>query len=535
MTNPKIEFIKSLYCDAKAVSRDTGMSWELILAQAAQETGWGEKVLAGTHNIFNIKASGAWSGESKTFHVWEIVGGKKVWVDAPFRVYPDYGAALRDRVEFLKQNPRYTKAGLFDTGTVGTLKGEAAALQKAGYATDPDYSENLEAVFTGRTMRAAIKEAEEAGCDCCKGASIVRLTDATRTPLANTKVKLKTPAKEVVVTTSEAGEVGIKPPESPFELAIEVWSDLLQSWFPSDKKILISKTAQAHTFISPHIGFRAKTVPHVPPSSSPPQRAISSTVVSNGSEYSIRRGDTLGGIAKANGVSYRTLAAFNHIQPPYRIAAGAKLRIPGKADLKGKPSKASTAETHVVPNRTLSGIPTSDVANSMRAPWLTFAEHERELKVRRNGGAESDEHIRAYALETSMGKTNDLSYAYCSAFANWCLARAGYKGSHNAMAASFKNWGRSTKGGKPAFGAIAVIKFPAGGHHVTFIVGKKSGGRLITLGGNQGGDHAVSKSSVPASWVVALRLPSDYPDRDEDYELSSQVENVSGMSYASTH
>ncbi len=128
MTNSKIEFIKSLYCDAKAVSRDTGMSWELILAQAAQETGWGEKVLAGTHNIFNIKASGAWSGESKTFHVWEIVGGKKVWVDAPFRVYPDYGAALRDRVEFLKQNPRYTKAGLFDTGTVGTLKGEALSL-----------------------------------------------------------------------------------------------------------------------------------------------------------------------------------------------------------------------------------------------------------------------------------------------------------------------------------------------------------------------------------------------------------------------
>ena len=103
------------------------------------------------------------------------------------------------------------------------------------------------------------------------------------------------------------------------------------------------------------------------------------------------------------------------------------------------------------------------------------------------------------------------------------------------MAASFQKWGRSTKGGKPAFGAVALIKFPSGGHHVTFIIGKKSGGRLVTLGGNQGDNHAVSKSSVPASWVVAYRFPKDYPDRDEDYELNDQGEAVSGMSYASTH
>jgi uncharacterized protein (TIGR02594 family) len=535
MTNPKIEFIKSLYCDAKTVSRDTGMSWELILAQAAQETGWGEKVLAGTHNIFNVKASGEWIGETKTFRVWEIVEGKKVWIDAPFRVYPDYGTALHDRVDFLKRNPRYSKAGLFDTGTIGTLRGEAAALQRAGYATDPEYAENLEAVFTGRTMRAAIKEAEDAGCDCCKGASIVKVTDATRAPLANTKVKLKTPAKEVVVTTSPSGEVGIKPPESPFELAIEIWSDLLQIWFPSDKKLLISETAQAHTVISPHLGFKAKTEPHVPPSISPASAAAFTPASTRGADYSIRRGDTLGGIAKAHGLSFKSLAAFNRIQAPYRITAGTKLRIPGKVDMKSRLPEASTAETHVVPNRALSGIPTSDVANSMRAPWLTVAEHERWLKVRRNGGAVSAQHIRDYALETSMGKASNASYAYCAAFANWCLARAGYKGSNNAKATSFKNWGRSTRGGKPAFGAIAVIEFPAGGHHVTFIVGKKSDGRLITLGGNQGEDHAVSKSSVPASWVIAFRLPSDYPDHDEDYELSSQGEAVSGMSYASTH
>ncbi len=535
MSNPKIEFIKSLYCDARAVSRETGMSWELILAQAAQETGWGQKVLAGTYNIFNIKSSGGWTGESKTFHVWEIVGGKKVWVDAPFRVYPDYGAALRDRVEFLKNNPRYARAGLFDSGTIGTLKGEAGALQRAGYATDPEYADNLETVFKGPTMRTAIKEAEETGCDCCKGASVIKITDAARAPLANTKVRLKAGAKEVVVVTSKAGEVGIKPPESPFELAIEVWSELLQQWFPSDKRLKISKNAQAHTVISPHIGFKAKTALHVPPAASAAHSDGKLSPESGGAEYSIRRGDTLGAIAAAHGLSYKTLAEFNHIPSPYRITAGGKLRIPGKAERLKVAPMATAAETHVTPSRAQSGKPTSDVANAMRAPWLTLAEHERALSIRRNGGAESDQHIREYASATTMGRTSDASYAYCATFANWCLARAGYAGSNNAMAASFKNWGRATKGGKPAFGSIAVIKFPTGGHHVTFIVGKKSGGRLITLGGNQGQNHAVSKSSVPASWVVACRLPHDYPDRDEDYELGDQGDTVAGMSYASTH
>jgi flagellum-specific peptidoglycan hydrolase FlgJ len=61
-TEQKIAFIKQLYCPARAIAAETGCSWELILAQAAQETGWGEKVLPGTHNVFNIKADPSWHG-----------------------------------------------------------------------------------------------------------------------------------------------------------------------------------------------------------------------------------------------------------------------------------------------------------------------------------------------------------------------------------------------------------------------------------------------------------------------------------------
>jgi hypothetical protein len=163
-TEDKIAFIKSLYCPAKAVAAETGCSWELILAQAAQEVGWGEKVLPGTNNIFNIKADSSWKGETKTFHVWEMKNGKKIWVDDPFRVYPDIKAALRDRVAFLSSNSRYRKAGLFDEGVKGSLEKEAQALQKAGYATDPNYASSLAAVFRGATMQRAIREAEKQGC-----------------------------------------------------------------------------------------------------------------------------------------------------------------------------------------------------------------------------------------------------------------------------------------------------------------------------------------------------------------------------------
>jgi flagellum-specific peptidoglycan hydrolase FlgJ len=77
----KIAFIKSLYCPARQCADETGCSWQLILAQAAAETGWGEKILPGTNNIFNIKATPGWNGESKVFNVWEEVHGETVWVN----------------------------------------------------------------------------------------------------------------------------------------------------------------------------------------------------------------------------------------------------------------------------------------------------------------------------------------------------------------------------------------------------------------------------------------------------------------------
>lgn len=155
------EFIADLYPAARRIAQETGMSWELILAQAAQETGWGQRVLPGTNNLFNIKADASWDGPRRTFNVPEIIDGRRVNIDQDFRVYASFDEALRDRVQFLRENPRYARAGLFEEGTAGNLEAEARALQRAGYATDSRYADAMIEVFNGPTMRRGLELARQ--------------------------------------------------------------------------------------------------------------------------------------------------------------------------------------------------------------------------------------------------------------------------------------------------------------------------------------------------------------------------------------
>jgi len=154
---PQQKFIVSIYPHAVAASESTGMSMELMLAQAAQETGWGAKVLKGSNNLFNIKANGGWDGAKKSYYVWEEVNGKKVWMHQNFRVYDSFEESFADRFNFLKGNSRYARAGLFDANVLGNFEMEAMALKKGGYATASDYVSALKGVMNGRTMRGALK------------------------------------------------------------------------------------------------------------------------------------------------------------------------------------------------------------------------------------------------------------------------------------------------------------------------------------------------------------------------------------------
>ena len=135
-------FITRLYPAAVQASQDTGLSWELMLAQAALETRWGRQgSLADTHNLFNIKADRQWKGPQQQVHVWEVEGGRTRWQHDGFRVYPDEAASLQDRNRFLQTQPRYARAGLLQA----QLWMERAATATGVYPTNADLTKVLPA------------------------------------------------------------------------------------------------------------------------------------------------------------------------------------------------------------------------------------------------------------------------------------------------------------------------------------------------------------------------------------------------------
>ncbi|MCD4483070.1 glucosaminidase domain-containing protein [Chromobacterium vaccinii] len=158
MPDPKkVEFIRKIYGPAKKASEKSGMSLELILTQAALETGWGQKFLDGSNNAFNIKASGAdgWKGKTRYYDVPEVINGKTVIKHEKFRVYDTIEDSINDRIKFLKGNKRYK--GIFKEGVKGDFSKEVEEIAKAGYATDPKYQSLLHSVNSGSTMRAGIE------------------------------------------------------------------------------------------------------------------------------------------------------------------------------------------------------------------------------------------------------------------------------------------------------------------------------------------------------------------------------------------
>jgi len=137
------DFLAQLSLPAKLASEASGIPHHLILAQAALESGWGQRQIRteqGTpsFNLFGIKASGDWRGKVTEITTTEFENGESKKVKARFRVYDSYLESLSDYVNLLTRNPRYTAVANASSAEQG-----AHALQKAGYATDPDYAKKL--------------------------------------------------------------------------------------------------------------------------------------------------------------------------------------------------------------------------------------------------------------------------------------------------------------------------------------------------------------------------------------------------------
>lgn len=146
------DFVARIWPQAQRAAAELGVCPKVLVAQAALETGWGRHLPgAGGNNLFGIKTGGNWQGPRSAASTHEFVGGREVVEAAEFRAYATTAQSFSDYIDLLKHSPRYAHA-------VGqnSSRGFAAALQNAGYATDPHYAAKLTAIAEGPTLHRAL-------------------------------------------------------------------------------------------------------------------------------------------------------------------------------------------------------------------------------------------------------------------------------------------------------------------------------------------------------------------------------------------
>lgn len=152
----KEAFVRELLPHARRIESELGVSSRAVLAHAALESGWGRHTMhhpdgRDAFNLFGIKADSAWRGQSVTLRTLEFDDGIAHQETARFRAYASLEHAMEDYARFLRANPRYGDA----VARGADPHDYAAELQRAGYATDPNYARKLSQVIDSGVLDIA--------------------------------------------------------------------------------------------------------------------------------------------------------------------------------------------------------------------------------------------------------------------------------------------------------------------------------------------------------------------------------------------
>ncbi len=140
--------------------------------------------------------------------------------------------------------------------------------------------------------------------------------------------------------------------------------------------------------------------------------------------------------------------------------------------------------------------------------WMDIA--KKEVGQHEVAGKSANPRILEYHAATDLKAKSD-EVAWCSSFVNWCMTKAGIKGTRSAAAASWTGWGVASQG-KP--GSVTVIYNPGSansslsrsGNHVAFLL-EETSTHLVLLGGNQSDSVKVSNFAKKSWRVKAYRWP----------------------------
>ncbi len=147
------EFVRKLLPAAKQAAKALGLDPMAMIAQAALETGWGQRMIKtakgdNSFNLFGIKAHNNWQGDSAVVDTLEFRGGVAQKEQARFRAYGSPEQSLQDYASFISSSPRYQQA----LEVVAEPAAYFTELQAAGYATDPEYAKKIMAVYQSPTF-----------------------------------------------------------------------------------------------------------------------------------------------------------------------------------------------------------------------------------------------------------------------------------------------------------------------------------------------------------------------------------------------
>jgi flagellum-specific peptidoglycan hydrolase FlgJ len=217
-TSAQRAFIAGLVPGAVAAQQKYGVPASVTIAQAIDESGWGQSSLAAqNHNLFGIKGAGP--AGSVTLPTQEFEGGAWVTTGAQFAAYHNDAESIAGHAQLLATSGYYTKA-MADRANPDAFANDLTGV----YATDPSYGANLIALMKTYNLyqydtapaTATAATASSAPATAGSGAAAVPgVTAPARPGTGSAGVPGRTPAGPArVVTTAYVTPARSVPPRA---------------------------------------------------------------------------------------------------------------------------------------------------------------------------------------------------------------------------------------------------------------------------------------------------------------------------------
>ena len=131
---------------AAATFAATGVPASVTLAQAALETGWGASTIGSAKNLCGMKGAGPAGSVTGPTKEWS--GGRFITINAKFRKYNTWKESVDDHARLISQVSRYKNCMKYKNDPDQF----AREVQKAGYATDPNYANKLISIMKANNL-----------------------------------------------------------------------------------------------------------------------------------------------------------------------------------------------------------------------------------------------------------------------------------------------------------------------------------------------------------------------------------------------